>query len=269
MADIQAETTLVFIICFKLMQHQPVLPNIYLASWSHSVQFSCSVKSLVKLMSIESLMPSNHLILCHPLLLPSIFPSIRVFSNESVLCIRNQFDSLLGCMYRNTFVLSVSDSLRPHGQKPARFLFSWDFPGKKAGGGCHFLLQGIFPTQEQNQHLLHLLHCQAGSSPLAPPGQPHIGQYREIIYNLYFKMVKDRHKISKSSFTQLGSQHIGQSSPALEPIFLTTVLKNAHLTFGDIIFRGQKKEPAHSFKFRIIPTTIHYFKSRHILSLKY
>ena len=45
--------------------------------------------SLLKLMSIESVMPSNHLILCHPLLLPpSIFPSIRVFSNESVLRIR-------------------------------------------------------------------------------------------------------------------------------------------------------------------------------------
>ena len=45
--------------------------------------------SLFKLMSIESVMPSNHLILCHPLLLPpSIFPSIRVFSNESVLHIR-------------------------------------------------------------------------------------------------------------------------------------------------------------------------------------
>ena len=39
-------------------------------------------------MSIESVMPSNHLILCHPLLLPSIFPSIGVFSNESALCIR-------------------------------------------------------------------------------------------------------------------------------------------------------------------------------------
>ena len=45
--------------------------------------------SLLKLMYVESLMPSNHLILCHPLLLlPSIFPSIRVFSNDSVLCIR-------------------------------------------------------------------------------------------------------------------------------------------------------------------------------------
>ena len=46
-------------------------------------------QNLLKLMSIESVMPSNHLILCHPFLFPpSIFPSIRVFSNKSVLCIR-------------------------------------------------------------------------------------------------------------------------------------------------------------------------------------
>ena len=55
-------------------------------------QASLSIKnsqSLLKIMSIESVMPSKHLILCRPLLLlPSIFPSIRVFSNESVLCIR-------------------------------------------------------------------------------------------------------------------------------------------------------------------------------------
>ena len=43
--------------------------------------------SLLKLMSIVLVMPSNHLILCHPLLLPSVFPNIRVFSNESVLCV--------------------------------------------------------------------------------------------------------------------------------------------------------------------------------------
>ena len=53
-----------------------------------SLSFTNS-QSLLKLMSIESVMPSNHLILCHPLLLlPSIFPSIGVFSNESVLHIR-------------------------------------------------------------------------------------------------------------------------------------------------------------------------------------
>ena len=45
-------------------------------------------QSLLKLMSMESVIPSNHLILCHPLLLPSIFPSIRVFSSESALRIR-------------------------------------------------------------------------------------------------------------------------------------------------------------------------------------
>ena len=80
--------------------------------WIHSLQFgsvtqsclilcdlmNCSIpaslsitssQNLLKLMSIESVIPSNHLILCHPLLLlPSIFPSIRVFSNESVLRIR-------------------------------------------------------------------------------------------------------------------------------------------------------------------------------------
>ena len=60
--------------------------------WTASRQVSLSItnsKSLLKLTSIESVMPSNHLILCHPLLLPpSIFPSIRVFSNESALRIR-------------------------------------------------------------------------------------------------------------------------------------------------------------------------------------
>ena len=59
--------------------------------WSATRQASLSIInfwSLLKLMSIESVMLSNHLILCHPLLLPSIFPSIRVFFNESALHIR-------------------------------------------------------------------------------------------------------------------------------------------------------------------------------------
>ena len=60
--------------------------------WAAALQASQSntnSRSPSKLMSIELVMPSNHLILCHPLLLqPSIFPSIRVFSNESALCIR-------------------------------------------------------------------------------------------------------------------------------------------------------------------------------------
>ena len=55
------------------------------------IRFPCLLPllELLKLMSIESVMPSNHVILCRPLLLlPSIFPNIRVFSNESALCIR-------------------------------------------------------------------------------------------------------------------------------------------------------------------------------------
>ena len=60
--------------------------------WTAARQASLSItnsQSLLKFMSIESVMPSNRLILCHPLLLsPSIFPSIRVFSNESILPIR-------------------------------------------------------------------------------------------------------------------------------------------------------------------------------------
>ena len=55
----------------------------------HELQHTSPSRSLPKPMSIESVMPSNHLILCHPLLLlPSIFSNIRVFSNESALCIR-------------------------------------------------------------------------------------------------------------------------------------------------------------------------------------
>ena len=59
--------------------------------WTVAHQDSLSItnsQSLLKLTSIESVMPSNHLILCHLLLLPSIFPGIRVFSKESVLHIR-------------------------------------------------------------------------------------------------------------------------------------------------------------------------------------
>ena len=66
--------------------------QLFVTSWTAACQASLSLTiswSLLTLMSLESVMPSNHLILCHPLLLlTSIFPSIRVFSNESVLCIR-------------------------------------------------------------------------------------------------------------------------------------------------------------------------------------
>ena len=96
-----------FILCFPLLLSSPIpytfiLPNISVQSlsrvwlfatpWTAACQASLSItnsQSLLRLMSIELMMPSNHLILCHPLLLlPSIFPNIRVFSNESVLRLR-------------------------------------------------------------------------------------------------------------------------------------------------------------------------------------
>ena len=65
---------------------------LFATPWTAAQQASLSItdsQSLLKLMSIELVVPSNHLILCHPLfLLPSIFPSIRVFASESVLHIR-------------------------------------------------------------------------------------------------------------------------------------------------------------------------------------
>ena len=54
---------------------------------------------------------------------------------------------MLGCSV-------ISDSLQPHGLLPARPLRPWNFPGKNTGVGCHFLLQGIFPTQGSNLGLL-------------------------------------------------------------------------------------------------------------------
>ena len=80
--------------CYIVSQSVQLLSHVWLfvTPWIIARLTSLSItnsRSSPKLMSIESVMPSNHLILCHPLLLlPSIFPSIRVFSNESALRIR-------------------------------------------------------------------------------------------------------------------------------------------------------------------------------------
>ena len=79
------------IIQFSSIQSLSRVP-FFATPWTEAHQASLSITntwSLLKLMSIQSLMASSHLVLCRPLLLPpSIFPSIRIFSNESVLCIR-------------------------------------------------------------------------------------------------------------------------------------------------------------------------------------
>ena len=187
-------------------------------------------------------MPSNHLILCHPLLLlPSIFPSIRVFSNESALHIRwpkywsfslnisssSEHPRLISFGMDWLDLLAVQGTLKSllqnHSSKASILQHSaffmvqlshpymtigktialtrWTFVGKVMSlqscptlcdpvgcrpqaplsvefsrqeywSGLHSLLQRIFPTQGSNPRLLCLLHWQAGSLPLAPPGKP-------------------------------------------------------------------------------------------------
>ena len=77
---------MVYVSSVQLLSHV----RLFATPWTTARQATLSItNSQSLLMSIELMTPSNHLILCHPLLLPpSIFPSIRVFSNESVLCIR-------------------------------------------------------------------------------------------------------------------------------------------------------------------------------------
>ena len=121
--------------------------QLFVTPWIAACQSSLSItnsQSLLKLMSIESVMPSNHLILCCPfLLLPSVFPSIRVFSNESVLHIRwPKYWS---------FSFSVSPSDEYSGLISFRMdwldLLAVQETLKNTGVGCHALLQGIFPSQ--------------------------------------------------------------------------------------------------------------------------
>ena len=74
-------------VVFQLLSRVQLFANTWTAARQASLSFTIS-QSLLKLTAIESVMPSNHLVLSYYLLLPSDFPSIRVFSNESALCIR-------------------------------------------------------------------------------------------------------------------------------------------------------------------------------------
>ena len=88
--DLSVSTTLSILLMYQFNSVQSLSPfRLFVTPWTAAHQTSPSItnsQSLLKLMSIESVMPSNHFILCCPLLLPpSVFLSIRVFSNESFL----------------------------------------------------------------------------------------------------------------------------------------------------------------------------------------
>ena len=85
-------------------------------------------------------------------------PSIQIILGNQCVCVSHSV---------------MSESLRPHGLQPARLLCPWDFPGKNTGVGCHSFLQGIFPTQELNLHLLHWQSSSLSSEPLGNQGAGH------------------------------------------------------------------------------------------------
>ena len=127
--------------CLWIVAHQALLSST--VSWS-----------LLKFMSIESVRLSNCLILCLPLLLlPSVFPSITVFSNELGLSIRwskywsfsfsiSPFNEYSGFITFRIHLFDLknivmSNSFQPHRLQPTRLLYPWNSPGKNTGVGCH------------------------------------------------------------------------------------------------------------------------------------
>ena len=145
--------------CFSSIQFSRSVVSDSATPWTAACQASLSItssRSLLKLMSIESVMPSNHLILCHPLLLPpSIFPSIRVFSSESFLHIRwpkdwcfsfsispsNEYSGLISCRMDWLYLLAVQGTLKSlpqyHSSKASIFQYS-----------AFFLVQLSYPLHD-------------------------------------------------------------------------------------------------------------------------
>ena len=132
------------------------------APWTavHQAPLSSTIsQSLLKFMSFGSLMLSNHLILCCPLVfLPSVFPRIKVFYNKSALHLRwskyqsfsfsnspsNEYSGLISFRI-NWFDLLVVQRTLKSLLCSLILLCPWDFPVNNTGVGCHFLLQGIIP----------------------------------------------------------------------------------------------------------------------------
>ena len=135
--------------------------------WTAALQASLSItnsRSLPKFMSIESVMPSSHLILCRPLLLlPSILPSIRVFSKESVLCIRWP-------MY-----WSFSFSISPSKEHSGLISFRMDWLDLLA---VQWTLKSLLQHHSSKASILHIfqqLHSLVSNQPI--PAEKHLKAY--------------------------------------------------------------------------------------------
>ena len=136
--------------------------GLFATPWTAAHQPSLSItfsQTLPKLMSIESVMPSNHLILCYPLLLPSVFPSIEVFSIESALCIRWP-----KCW-------SFSFNISPSNEHPGLIYLRMDWLDLLAVQGT---LKSLLQCQSSEASVLwgsafFIVHCHIHTCPLETP----------------------------------------------------------------------------------------------------
>ena len=113
-----------------------------------------------------------------------------------------------------------------HGLQPARLLCPWDFPGKNAGVGCHFLIQGIFLTWGSNLHLLHLLPCRQILYPLS-----HLG-------SLIIFMVKVKLVLIDSAF----GARVQACFWKLNPQYSLACVLGTAISFLKLYYWGKKKE---------------------------
>ena len=117
----------------------------------------------------------------------------------------------------------VSDSLRPHGLQPTRLLCPWDFPGNSTGVDCHFLLQGIFPTQGLNPGLPH---CRQTLYHLSHQGSPKY-KLQSKKSPIHFKfLLLFSHWIMSDSLQPHGLQHARLPCPSLISWSLPKLMSN-------------------------------------------
>ena len=115
---------------------------------------------------VDCSLPSSSV---HEILQARILEWVAIsFSNKTCVCTH----TLCVCVCVCVCVYSIMSNFVTHGLQPTRLLCPWNFPGNNTGMGCHFLVQGIFPTQSSNPHLLSLLHWQVDSLPLCNLGNP-------------------------------------------------------------------------------------------------
>ena len=186
--------------------------RLFATPWPAARQASLSFTiswSFLKLMSIKSVMPSNHLILCHPLLLPSIFPSIRVFSNKSVLHIRWP-----------TY-WSFSFSISPSNEYPGLISFRIDWFDLLESMGLSSLLQhhsskasvlwcsAFFMVQLSNPHI-------TTGKTLALTIQTFIGKVMSLLFSMLFRFAIAFSYKEQASFNFMAAVTICSDSGAQE-----------------------------------------------------